>query len=112
MFDPGHLLEDLASRLRDARLDALPDLVEAINDATLPRGQSNADEILSSIARKVMELPVPGSKLDAVQRAIVMHALADCGGNVSAAARLLGVERKALERKVAKYRRGESGDDD
>ena len=112
MFDPARLFEDLAARLRDARLDALPDLVAAINAATLPRGQSNAEEILSSIAKKVMALPVPGSKLDAVQRAVVTHALAESGGNVSAAARLLGVERKALERKVARYKRGSSADDD
>jgi DNA-binding NtrC family response regulator len=39
-----------------------------------------------------------------VERAVVAHALLATKGNVSAAARLLGTDRKALERRVAKYR--------
>lgn len=104
----ARILEDSSLRLRDARLEALPNLVEAIEKAASPRGSSNAEALLTSLAKKIMELPVPGSKLDAVQRAVVTHALAECAGNVSAAARLLGVERKALERKVVRYRRGGS----
>ena len=111
-FDPTHILDDLAQRIRDVRLEALPDFVLALEEATSPRGKPGAaDDVLKSLAKKVSELAVAGSKLDAIQRAVVMHALAECGGNVSAAARLLGVERKALERRVARYRRGLSGDE-
>jgi len=111
-FDPARILEDLATRLRDVRLEALPDLVLAVERATAPRGRvENTEEGLVLVAKKVMEMPIPGSKLDAVQRAIVMHSLALTGGNISAAARLLGVERKQLERKVNRYRRNLPGDE-
>ena len=40
-----------------------------------------------------------GSKLDVIERAVLHHAIEVCGGNKSAAARLIGVDRKALERK-------------
>jgi two-component system response regulator RegA len=33
----------------------------------------------------------------------IQRVLADCGGNVSKAARLLGVHRRSLQRKLAKY---------
>jgi DNA-binding NtrC family response regulator len=40
-----------------------------------------------------------GSKLDVIERAVLHHAIETCGGNKSAAARLIGVDRKSLERK-------------
>jgi ActR/RegA family two-component response regulator len=40
-----------------------------------------------------------------VQNAVVPHAVAVSGGNVSAAARLLDMERKAFERKLRNARR-------
>jgi len=33
----------------------------------------------------------------------IQRVLADCGGNVSQAARLLGIHRRSLQRKLAKY---------
>ena len=43
-------------------------------------------------------LPTPGSKLGQIERAVIHHALEETVGNVGAAARLLGVDRKVLER--------------
>jgi DNA-binding NtrC family response regulator len=40
-----------------------------------------------------------GSKLDDVERAVLTQALEASGGNKSAAARLIGVDRKVLDRK-------------
>jgi DNA-binding NtrC family response regulator len=67
------------------------------------RGGASPDQI----AELVLALPKgKGSKLREVERAVVIHALDACDGNVSAAARLIGVDRKAMERRVAKARTG------
>jgi DNA-binding NtrC family response regulator len=57
---------------------------------------------LETIARMTVELPT-NKKLREVERSVLTHALATTDGNVSAAARLLGLERKALERKLARH---------
>jgi transcriptional regulator with XRE-family HTH domain len=75
------------------------------NARTTPRVEAApVTERLDKIARVVLsELPDGmGDKLDAVERAIVMHAMTITRGNKSAAARLLGVERKSLVRKWAR----------
>jgi two-component system response regulator RegA len=33
----------------------------------------------------------------------IQRVLADCGGNVSQAAKLLGIHRRSLQRKLSKY---------
>ena len=55
---------------------------------------------VDALARSILALPLRlGSKLDVIERAVLHHAIEVCGGNKSAAARLIGVDRKALERK-------------
>jgi transcriptional regulator with XRE-family HTH domain len=61
---------------------------------------------LERIAHAVTALPTRlGDKLEAVELEVVKHAMSVCGGNRSAAARLLGIERKALIRRWDKTRR-------
>jgi transcriptional regulator with XRE-family HTH domain len=61
---------------------------------------------LEGIARAVANLPPSvGDKIDAVGAAVVEHAVDVCGGNQSAAARLLGMERKAFSRRWERARR-------
>lgn len=56
---------------------------------------------LTRIAKTLLSLGTrETSKLDAIQRAMVEQALASAKGNKSAAARLLGIHRKMLERMV------------
>jgi DNA-binding NtrC family response regulator len=56
------------------------------------------------MARAILALPSRiGSKLDLIERAILHHAIEMCSGNKSAAARLLGVNRKSLERKLDRF---------
>jgi DNA-binding NtrC family response regulator len=56
---------------------------------------------LTRIAKTLLSLGTKEtSKLDAIQRAMVEQALASAKGNKSAAARLLGIQRKMLERMV------------
>lgn len=90
------LLPTAVNRLKHATLDEL---------ATILSGRSAVVPSTDQLAEMIIALPEKGSKLDAVQRVVVLHALAVTNGNVSAAARLLGMERKSLERKIAKARR-------
>jgi DNA-binding NtrC family response regulator len=59
---------------------------------------------LDAIARAILALPNSRQRLREVERAVVTQALLRTKGNVSAAARLLGTERKALERRIGRYK--------
>jgi DNA-binding protein Fis len=48
-----------------------------------------------------MDLDEP--RTTAIERALAERAMEDCDGNMSAAARLLNLNRKALERMVKRY---------
>jgi DNA-binding NtrC family response regulator len=67
--------------------------------ARLP-SPSDARIEIDRMALALLALPDRlGSKLDVIERAVLHHAIESCGGNKSAAARLIGVDRKALERR-------------
>jgi DNA-binding protein Fis len=72
------------------RLVAPEPMEAAINDS------------LQSLAGRLLQLPVR-NKLAAVEEALLATALEACEGNKSAAARMLGLHRKAVERKLEKY---------
>jgi transcriptional regulator of acetoin/glycerol metabolism len=59
---------------------------------------------LDEIARAILALPAGGHRLRDVERTVVAHALVKTHGNVSAAARLLGTDRKALERRIERHK--------
>lgn len=64
------------------------------------------------MARAILALPARiGSKLDLIERAVLHHAVEMCSGNKSAAARLLGVNRKSLERKLDRFSEPPDGDE-
>jgi DNA-binding NtrC family response regulator len=90
------LIHQATARLRHATIEELAGIVQGI-----PSRAPNAE----ALAHAIVALPVKGTKLLAVERAVVLHAYETTGGNVSAAARLLGVDRKQMERKLAKARR-------
>jgi two-component system response regulator HydG len=53
------------------------------------------------LARALLALPDRlGSKLRVMERAVLHHAVEACGGNKAAAARLIGMDRKSLERRI------------
>jgi ActR/RegA family two-component response regulator len=85
-----------AERLRHATVDEI---------ATILEDRGTAIPSADRLAEMVVALPDKGSKLEIVQAAVVTRAIAMTGGNVSAAARLLGMDRKQLERKLARARR-------
>jgi DNA-binding NtrC family response regulator len=78
------------------------DLIEVPVLEELVRDRSSGDwgVEIDRIAKRLLALPPHlGSKLEVVERAIVQQAIEMSGGNKSAAARILGLDRKALERK-------------
>jgi two-component system response regulator RegA len=70
---------------------------------------ADADEILAAFDRatKAPSDPVPiDHEVASLARAEWEHihrVLTDCGGNISHAARLLGIHRRSLQRKLSKY---------
>jgi len=49
------------------------------------------------------EVPPETPSLDRVEWEHIQRVLMDCGGNVSQAARHLGIDRRTLQRKLGKY---------
>ena len=69
---------------------------------------ADADEILAAFERSLSggtdtSAPLQPMTLDRVEWEHINRVLVDCGGNVSEAARLLGLHRRTLQRKLAKY---------
>lgn len=85
-------------------LDALKDIVGERSDA--PRE-------LERLARGILSLPSSmGSKIAGVERVVLRQALEVSEGNKSRAARLLGMERKQLERRLERLNSRERTSDD
>jgi DNA-binding NtrC family response regulator len=74
--------------------------VAVLEELARERPSGDARGEIDRIAKTLLSLPARlGSKLDVIERAVLHHAIEVCGGNKSAAARLIGLDRKALERK-------------
>jgi two-component system response regulator RegA len=70
---------------------------------TKPAG---ADEILAALLGEQRPPAPPAATAPSLARVEWEHinrVLPDCGGNVSEAARLLGIHRRSLQRKLAKF---------
>jgi DNA-binding NtrC family response regulator len=90
-----NVIERVALLAEEDTID-VPTLEELANPPTAGDARMEIDRM----ARSLLALPERlGSKLDVIERAILHHAIEACGGNKSAAARLIGVDRKALERR-------------
>jgi two-component system response regulator RegA len=64
----------------------------------------DADQIVAAFGEPDDELPSPAVQpLARVEWEHIQRVLADCDGNVSQAARLLGIHRRSLQRKLLKY---------
>ena len=67
---------------------------------------ADAEEILSAFASERTRTAFPPAAVPSLARVEWEHinrVLADCGGNVSRAARVLGIHRRSLQRKLAKF---------
>ena len=98
------ILDEIIRKLRKVPLAELPAVLEAIEAAAATkRSKKGGGALVQHLARQAVHTDIRGSKLDEVERAIVAHAYETTHGNVSAAARLLGIERKAMERRLVLY---------
>src|SRR5579872_2390815 len=70
---------------------------------------ADAEQVLAAYANlqsadeRTTELAVEVPSLARVEWEHMQRVMADCGGNVSQAARLLGIHRRSLQRKLSKY---------
>jgi two-component system response regulator RegA len=89
----------IATALEAVRLGAIHYLQKPVD----------ADEILAALQRHALPpdaMPEPPLEVPSLARAEWEHiqrVLSDCGGNVSQAARLLGLHRRSLQRKLSKH---------
>ena len=93
----------LAAVLAKMKIDEVASLISGLTPAGAndrPEGGRSLDEI----AHAILALPAGGHRLRDVERTVVAHALVKTKGNVSAAARLLGTDRKALERRIERHK--------
>lgn len=70
---------------------------------------ADPDRVLAALrgepgyAPESKEVPSEVPSLDRVEWEHIQRVLAECGGNISQAARLLGIDRRSLQRKLAKF---------
>jgi two-component system response regulator HydG len=98
---PGNVreLRNVVERLALLSEDDLVD-VRILETYCEPLGASQSRQEIDRLARSLLALPDRlGSKLAVIERAVLHHAIETCGGNKSAAARMIGVDRKVLERR-------------
>jgi DNA-binding NtrC family response regulator len=68
---------------------------------------------VDKLARAILALPLrTGSKLDFMERVVLHHAIESCAGNKSAAARLVGLDRKSLDRRWGRLSESPEGPQD
>jgi DNA-binding NtrC family response regulator len=61
-----------------------------------------AEDQVKQLAKAILRMPDTGDKLAHVEQALIAEAMSLAEGNKSAAARLLGVHRKAIERRLGR----------
>ena len=89
-----NLVERVNLLAEDDQIDAA-----ALNELVGQDASRSANEV-AKIVRSILALPHhTGSKLELIERAVLHHAIETCAGNKSAAARMVGVDRRALDRR-------------
>lgn len=98
---PGNVRE-LRNAVERLGLLAESDFIEvSALEELIGDNASYATREVDKMAKLILALPSKfGSKLDLIERAVLHHAIEMCSGNKSAAARLIGVHRKSLDRRL------------
>jgi len=87
---------------------SIPTAVDAIRlgAADYLAKPADADAIMAALESDARPPAIPETgvpSLDRVEWEHLQRVLADCGGNISQAARLLGIERRSLQRRLKKF---------
>jgi DNA-binding NtrC family response regulator len=104
---PGNVRElkgamDYASAIAQEDLIEPVHLPEPVQQAARPAAPSDeSSPTVAEMARVLLRLPL-GDRFAAIDEALLAEALTLAAGNKSAAARLLGVHRKVIERRMAR----------
>ena len=103
---PGNVRE-LANTMERVVLFSDAELVRA-EDLGLPVGSTNGSAVSLEVSGDIrIDFPEAGLSLEAVERAVLVAAIAKAGGNQSEAARLLGISRDTLRYRIAKFGLGD-----
>ena len=89
----------IGTAMEAGRLGAVEYFTKPVDVDRLHEALRGADSSQIPVAERFPEVP----SLESVEWEHIQRVLADCGGNVSRAARLLGIDRRSLQRKLAKY---------
>jgi DNA-binding NtrC family response regulator len=101
---PGNVreLRNLVERVHtlvDSPVVGRAELLEVVDEPSSP--DATAD--VAKLARAILALPETSRPtLSMIEQAVVEHAVRLCGGNKSAAARMLGVERRRIDRRLVR----------
>jgi DNA-binding XRE family transcriptional regulator len=96
---------DLLDRIARSLGSTIVEVVRSAQRADQATSSDSPRLGLPDIGRAIADLPAGGSKVERAAAAAIVYALDASGGNQSAAARLLGMERKAYVRRLARARR-------
>jgi phosphoenolpyruvate-protein kinase (PTS system EI component) len=119
MLRSGSILRDLRNELQTELLNAeqvvkrvLRRIERRFQEAAQPTIQDRADDI-ADLARRLLaalagtntakEKGIDTPSLARAEWEHIQRVLSDCGGNISEAARRLGIHRRSLQRKLQKY---------
>jgi two-component system response regulator RegA len=89
----------IATAMEAVRLGALDYLTKPVDPDQLMQVLVTGKSLRTESKSEVPEAPT----LDRVEWEHIQRILADCAGNISQAARVLGIDRRSLQRKLAKY---------
>ncbi len=89
----------LGTAMEAGRLGATDYLTKPVEVDRLVGALRGNPMVSSSAPLDLPEVPT----LESVEWEHIQRVLADCGGNVSRTARMLGIDRRSLQRKLAKY---------
>ena len=89
----------IATAVQATKLGASSYLTKPVDVDELERALVNTDEVTND------EVPIPErfQSLDRHEREYIEYVLAECDGNISQAARRLGLHRQSLQRKLRKF---------
>jgi len=107
-MEQAKFFEELVSKLRKVPLERLGAVVAAMDGKAATRAAVPAAPDAAkgtSLLDLALAVPAKGSKLRSVEREIVLAAFVQAKQNKSAAARLLNMDRKAFERRLANARK-------